>query len=89
MNASQNTRVRRNLEASIVAYLRPKLNNQIESKKLALFPHGVTQFSYLANTTFSALDVYCYRIDFTVDFNILPFYLFSTDDVNFVKEKLL
>ena len=89
MNASQNTRVRRNLEASIVAYLRPKLNNQIESKKLALFRHGVTQISCLANTTFSALDVYCYRIDFTVDFNILPFYLFSTEDVNFVKEKLL
>ena len=42
LNASQNTRVRKNLEASVVAYLRPKLNNQIESKKLTLFRHGVT-----------------------------------------------
>jgi len=42
MTASQNTRVRKNLEASIVAYCKPKLNNQLESKKLALFRHGVT-----------------------------------------------
>ena len=42
MNASQNTRIRKNLEASIVAYLKPKLNNQLESKKLVLFRHGVT-----------------------------------------------
>ena len=42
MSASQNTRVRKNLEASIVAYCKPKLNNQLESKKLALFRHGVT-----------------------------------------------
>ena len=42
MSASQNTRMRKNLEASIVAYCKPKLNNQLESKKLALFRHGVT-----------------------------------------------
>ena len=42
MNASQNTRVRKNLEASVVAFLKPKLNNQLESKKLVLFRHGVT-----------------------------------------------
>ena len=42
MNASQNTRIRKNLEASIVAFLKPKLNNQLESKKLVLFRHGVT-----------------------------------------------
>ena len=42
MSASQNTRIRKNLEASIVAHCKPKLNNQLESKKLALFRHGVT-----------------------------------------------
>ena len=42
MNASQNTRIRKNLEASIVALKRPDLNNQVESKKLTLFRHGVT-----------------------------------------------
>ena len=38
MTASQNTRVRKNLEASIVAYCKPKLNNQLESKKVGPFP---------------------------------------------------
>ena len=42
MSAPQNRRVRRNLEASIVALCKPKLNNQLESKKLTLFRHGVT-----------------------------------------------
>ena len=42
MNASQNIRMRKNLEASIVAYTKPKLNNQLDSKKLVLFRHGVT-----------------------------------------------
>ena len=42
MTAPQNTRIRRNLEASFVAYCKPKLNNQLESKKLTLFRHGVT-----------------------------------------------
>ena len=44
MNASQNTRVRKNLEASFVAHVRPTLNNQVESKKLTLFRHGVHDF---------------------------------------------
>ena len=42
MDASKDTRVRRNLEASFVAHMKPTLNNQLESKKLALFRHGVT-----------------------------------------------
>ena len=42
MNAPQNTRVRKNLEASIVALHRPSLNNQMETKKLTLIRYGVT-----------------------------------------------
>ena len=42
LSAPQNTRIRRNLEASVVALCKPKLNNQLESKKLSLFRHGVT-----------------------------------------------
>ena len=41
-NAYQNWRIIKKLEASVVALKRPKLNNQIESKKLALFRYGVT-----------------------------------------------
>ena len=42
MNAPQNIRCRKNLEASIVAIRRPNLNNQVDSKKLTLFRYGVT-----------------------------------------------
>ena len=42
MNAPQNARIRKNLEASIVAVKRPDLNNQLDSKKLTLFRYGVT-----------------------------------------------
>ena len=42
MNAPENTRVRKNLEASVVALKRPSLNNQMETKKLTLFRYGVT-----------------------------------------------
>ena len=42
MSAHKNLRIRRNLEASVVALNRPKLNNQLESKKLTLFRYGVT-----------------------------------------------
>ena len=42
MNAPKNVRIRKNLEASEVALKRPALNNQIDSKKLTLFRHGVT-----------------------------------------------
>ena len=42
MNASTNARVRKNLEASWVALKKPTLNNQVDSKKLILFRHGVT-----------------------------------------------
>ena len=42
LSAPQNTTIRRNLEASVVALCKPKLNNQLESKKLSLFRHGVT-----------------------------------------------
>ena len=42
MNASTNSRIRKNLEASWVALKKPSLNNQVDSKKLILFRHGVT-----------------------------------------------
>ena len=42
MSAPQNLRVRKNLEASFIALKAPVLNNQMESKKLTLFRHGVT-----------------------------------------------
>ena len=42
MDAPDNSRVRKNLEASWVALKKPSLNNQVDSKKLILFRHGVT-----------------------------------------------
>ena len=42
LNASQNSRVRKNLEASVIALKKPDLNNQVDSKKLTLFRYGVT-----------------------------------------------
>ena len=42
MNAPQNTRVRKNLEASLDALNRPILNNQLETKTLTIFRYGVT-----------------------------------------------
>ena len=35
-------RQRKNLEASIIAVKRPKLNDQVESRKVLLFRNGVT-----------------------------------------------
>ena len=40
--APSNTRQRKNLEASIIAIKRPKLNDQVESRKVLLFRNGVT-----------------------------------------------
>ena len=42
MAASINDRVRKNLEASFIAFSRPSLNEQIDPKKLLLFRNGVT-----------------------------------------------
>ena len=42
MNAPTNNRIRKNLEASIIATNYPKLNEQVLSKKLLLFRNGVT-----------------------------------------------
>ena len=42
LSAPHNIKLRKNLEASIIAIKRPILNEQIESKKLILFKHGVT-----------------------------------------------
>ena len=42
-----NDRVRKNLEASIIALSRPLLNEQIGSKKLLLFGNGVAIRFYL------------------------------------------
>ena len=43
MPASVKARLRKNLEASIIAFMRPHLNEQLEFKKLMLFRNGVTQ----------------------------------------------
>ena len=42
LNASQNIRIRKNLEASVIALQKPDLNSQVDSKKLTLFRYGVT-----------------------------------------------
>lgn len=42
IKAPLRTRLRKNLEASFIALKRPKLNEQLESKKLLLFRNGVT-----------------------------------------------
>ena len=42
LSAPKNTRLRKYLEASIIAIKRPKLNEQIEAHKLVLFRNGVT-----------------------------------------------
>ena len=42
LSAPKNSRVRRNLEASMIALKKPELNNQVDSKKLTLFRYGVT-----------------------------------------------
>ena len=42
MNAPIKTRIRKNLEASIIAFKRPSLNDQLDSNKLVLFRNGVT-----------------------------------------------
>ena len=34
MSASQNTQIRKNLEATIVAYCKPKLNNQLRVQEV-------------------------------------------------------
>ena len=41
LNASFNSRQRKNLEAYFIAILGPSLNNQIDTKKLILFNKGV------------------------------------------------
>ena len=38
MSAPQNTRIRKNLEASLVALHRPSLNNQLETTKIVSAP---------------------------------------------------
>ena len=42
LNAPLNTRLRKNLEASMIALKKPSLNDQLDSNKLYLFRHGVT-----------------------------------------------
>ena len=41
-NAPENKPLRKNLEASIIALMRPSLNDQSDSKRLILFKNGVT-----------------------------------------------
>ena len=42
LHASKFNKERKNLEASVIARLRPSLNNQLDTKKLLLFRNGVT-----------------------------------------------
>ena len=42
LNAPENTRLRKNIEASIIALKRPTLNDQLDSNRLILFRNGVT-----------------------------------------------
>ena len=42
LNASFNSRQRKNFEASFIAIMEPSLNNQIDTKKLIFFHNGVT-----------------------------------------------
>ena len=42
INGNKNFRIRKNLEASMIALKRPSLNEQMECKKLHLFRNGVT-----------------------------------------------
>ena len=42
LNAPGNTRIRKNLEAALIALKRPTLNDQLDSKRLILFRNGVT-----------------------------------------------
>ena len=42
LNAPLNTRLRKNLEASMIALKKPSLNDQLDSNKLYFFRHGVT-----------------------------------------------
>ena len=41
-DASNNTSIRKNLEASFIALLRPALNEQIDFERLILFRNGIT-----------------------------------------------
>ena len=41
-NAPENTRLRKNIEASIIALKRPSLNDQLDSNRLILFRNSVT-----------------------------------------------
>ena len=42
MDAPTNTRIRKNLEAALIALKRPSLNDQLDSNQLILFQHDVT-----------------------------------------------
>ena len=42
MDAPTNTRIRKNLEAALIALKRPSLNDQLDSNQLILFRYDVT-----------------------------------------------
>ena len=42
LNAPLNTRLRKNIEASIIAQKKPSLNDQLDSNRLILFRNGIT-----------------------------------------------
>ena len=42
LNAPEKTRLRKNLEAALIALKRPSLNDQLDSNRLILFRNGVT-----------------------------------------------
>ena len=80
LSASKNARVRRNLEASVVALKMPDLNNQVDSKKLTLFRYGVTQ-----NFSIFPFNLVC---RFVCVFKLLSVSFYSTED-DITIEKLL
>ena len=41
-NGHKNTRIRKNIEASLIAFKKPSLNDQLDSRRLILFRNGIT-----------------------------------------------
>ena len=41
-NGHENTRIRKNIEASLIAFKKPSLKDQLDSRRLILFRNGIT-----------------------------------------------
>ena len=82
LSASKNARVRKNLEASVVALKMRDLNNQTDFKKLPLFRYGVTQI-------FQFFHSYCLFMRMFVFFKLLSVSFYSTEDDYYIEKLLL